>query len=115
MTTEDIRPAMPPIVDCGTWQEQIAELRKREKAHTRADSTDSYHKGVNEDQLPMSGQQESCCGTPDKGTTQPSTQKPAPARSAAGAAHDGEQAQADRNGPSGVIRAVRRLFGRAAA
>src|SRR6266540_6637858 len=35
MTTEDIRPAMPPIVDRGTWQEQVAELRKREKAHTR--------------------------------------------------------------------------------
>ena len=35
MTTEDIRPAMPPIVDRGTWQAQIAELRKREKAHTR--------------------------------------------------------------------------------
>jgi predicted dithiol-disulfide oxidoreductase (DUF899 family) len=35
MTTEDIRPAMPPIVDRSTWQEQIAELRKREKAHTR--------------------------------------------------------------------------------
>src|SRR6476620_1265953 len=35
MTTEDSRPAMPPIVDRGTWQEQIAELRKREKAHTR--------------------------------------------------------------------------------
>ena len=35
MTTEDIRPAMPPIVDRGTWQAQIAALRKREKAHTR--------------------------------------------------------------------------------
>jgi predicted dithiol-disulfide oxidoreductase (DUF899 family) len=35
MTTEDIRPAMPPIVDRGTWQEQIADLLKREKAHTR--------------------------------------------------------------------------------
>ncbi len=35
MTTEDIRPAMPPIADRGTWQEQIAALRKREKAHTR--------------------------------------------------------------------------------
>ena len=35
MTTEDIRPAMPPIVDRGTWQEQVAALRTREKAHTR--------------------------------------------------------------------------------
>src|SRR4051812_887662 len=35
MTTEEIRPAMPPIVDRGTWQEQIAALLKREKAHTR--------------------------------------------------------------------------------
>ena len=35
MTTEDNRPAMPPIVDRGAWQEQVAELRKREKAHTR--------------------------------------------------------------------------------
>jgi predicted dithiol-disulfide oxidoreductase (DUF899 family) len=35
MTTEDIRPAMPPIVDRATWQEQIAALLKREKAHTR--------------------------------------------------------------------------------
>jgi predicted dithiol-disulfide oxidoreductase (DUF899 family) len=26
---------MPPIVDRAAWQEQIAELRKREKAHTR--------------------------------------------------------------------------------
>jgi predicted dithiol-disulfide oxidoreductase (DUF899 family) len=36
MTTEDSRPAMPPIVDRATWQEQIAALRTREKAHTRA-------------------------------------------------------------------------------
>ena len=35
MTTEDIRPAMPPIVDRGTWQVQVADLLKREKAHTR--------------------------------------------------------------------------------
>lgn len=35
MTTENIRPALPPIVDRDAWQEQIAELRKREKAHTR--------------------------------------------------------------------------------
>ncbi len=35
MTTEDIRPAMPPIVDHGTWQEQVAAFLKREKAHTR--------------------------------------------------------------------------------
>src|SRR5690349_367084 len=35
MTTEDIRPALPPIVDRSTWQEQVAALRKREKAHTR--------------------------------------------------------------------------------
>ena len=35
MTTEDIRPALPPIVDRGTWQEQVAALRTREKAHTR--------------------------------------------------------------------------------
>src|SRR5918996_1195827 len=35
MTTENIRPAMPPIVDRGTWQERVAELLKREKAHTR--------------------------------------------------------------------------------
>ena len=27
--------AMPPIVDRGTWQEQVDELRVREKAHTR--------------------------------------------------------------------------------
>lgn len=27
--------AMPPIVDRVAWQEQVAELRKREKAHTR--------------------------------------------------------------------------------
>ncbi len=27
--------ARPPIVDRATWLEQIAELRKREKAHTR--------------------------------------------------------------------------------
>ena len=35
MTAEEIAPAIPPIVDCGTWQEQVAELRIREKAHTR--------------------------------------------------------------------------------
>jgi predicted dithiol-disulfide oxidoreductase (DUF899 family) len=35
MTTEDTRPAMPPIVDRGTWQEQVATLLTREKAHTR--------------------------------------------------------------------------------
>ena len=35
MTTEDTRPAMPPIVDRGTWQAQVAALRTREKAHTR--------------------------------------------------------------------------------
>jgi predicted dithiol-disulfide oxidoreductase (DUF899 family) len=35
MTIEDIRPALPPIVDRDTWQEQLAELLKREKAHTR--------------------------------------------------------------------------------
>jgi len=27
MTAEASRPALPPIVDRGTWQEQIAELR----------------------------------------------------------------------------------------
>ena len=36
MTTEDSRPAMPRIVDRGTWQAHVAELRTREKAHTRA-------------------------------------------------------------------------------
>jgi predicted dithiol-disulfide oxidoreductase (DUF899 family) len=35
MTTEDTRPAMPRIVDRGAWQAQVAELRTREKAHTR--------------------------------------------------------------------------------
>ena len=35
MPTEDSRPAMPPIVDRNTWQEQVAALLKREKAHTR--------------------------------------------------------------------------------
>ncbi len=35
MTTEDIRHATPRIVDRDAWQEQVAELRKREKAHTR--------------------------------------------------------------------------------
>jgi predicted dithiol-disulfide oxidoreductase (DUF899 family) len=35
MTTEDARPARPPIVDRTTWQEQVAALRIREKAHTR--------------------------------------------------------------------------------
>ena len=32
MTIEDIRPAMPPLVDCGTWQGQVAAHREREKA-----------------------------------------------------------------------------------
>ncbi len=36
MTAEDIRHAMPPIVDRATWQARIDELRQREKAHTRA-------------------------------------------------------------------------------
>jgi predicted dithiol-disulfide oxidoreductase (DUF899 family) len=35
MTTEDFRPALPPIVDRATWEAQIAALLKREKAHTR--------------------------------------------------------------------------------
>lgn len=35
MTSADIRTGMPPIVDRTAWQEQVAELRKREKAHTR--------------------------------------------------------------------------------
>jgi len=35
MTIQDTRPATPPIVDRGTWEEQRAELLKREKAHTR--------------------------------------------------------------------------------
>ena len=35
MMTEDTRSAMPPIVDRSAWQEQIAALRMREKAHTR--------------------------------------------------------------------------------
>lgn len=35
MTTENTRPAMPPIVDREVWQAQVAELRQREKAHTR--------------------------------------------------------------------------------
>jgi predicted dithiol-disulfide oxidoreductase (DUF899 family) len=35
MTIEDARAAMPPIVERDAWQEQVAELRKREKAHTR--------------------------------------------------------------------------------
>ncbi len=35
MPTEDIHPAMPPIVDPSTWQEQITALLLREKAHTR--------------------------------------------------------------------------------
>jgi predicted dithiol-disulfide oxidoreductase (DUF899 family) len=35
MTIETIRPAMPPIVDRSTWQGQVDELLKREKAHTR--------------------------------------------------------------------------------
>lgn len=34
MTSENSRPAMPPIVERGAWQEQVAELLKREKAHT---------------------------------------------------------------------------------
>ncbi len=36
MTIEDLRPAMPPLVDCGTWQGQVAAHREREKAHPRA-------------------------------------------------------------------------------
>lgn len=63
----------------------------------------------------MSGQQESCFGAPGKTTTQPSTQKPAHARAAADASRDGEEAKADKSGASGLTRAVRRLFGRAAA
>lgn len=35
MTTENMPAAMPPIVDRDTWQEQVAKLREREKAHTR--------------------------------------------------------------------------------
>ena len=35
MPTENLRPALPPIVDPDTWQEQLAALREREKAHTR--------------------------------------------------------------------------------
>ena len=35
MTTEKIHTAMPPIVDRDTWHAQVAELLKREKAHTR--------------------------------------------------------------------------------
>lgn len=36
MTTEDTRPAMPPFVERGTWHEQIAAPREREKGHIRA-------------------------------------------------------------------------------
>lgn len=35
MTSERTRPALPPIVDRGTWQAQVDTLRRREKAHTR--------------------------------------------------------------------------------
>lgn len=35
MTTTKSSTAMPQIVERGTWQAQVAELRKREKAHTR--------------------------------------------------------------------------------
>jgi predicted dithiol-disulfide oxidoreductase (DUF899 family) len=35
MGTENVQTAMPPIVDRDIWQGQVAELRKREKAHTR--------------------------------------------------------------------------------
>ena len=35
MTTETTNHAMPAIVDRATWQAQIDELRRREKAHTR--------------------------------------------------------------------------------
>jgi predicted dithiol-disulfide oxidoreductase (DUF899 family) len=35
MMTENIRRAMPEVVDRAAWQAQVAELRKREKAHTR--------------------------------------------------------------------------------
>src|SRR6476661_390546 len=35
MTTEDSRSALPPIVERGAWEAQVAELLKREKAHTR--------------------------------------------------------------------------------
>jgi predicted dithiol-disulfide oxidoreductase (DUF899 family) len=34
-TEEPANSAVPPIVDWAAWLEQIAELRKREKAHTR--------------------------------------------------------------------------------
>lgn len=35
MSTENVRAAMPQVVDRRVWQEQVDELRKREKAHTR--------------------------------------------------------------------------------
>ena len=35
MSLENSCPALPLIVDRDTWQEQIAVLRQREKAHTR--------------------------------------------------------------------------------
>jgi predicted dithiol-disulfide oxidoreductase (DUF899 family) len=35
MLTENVRRAMPEVVDREAWQAQVAELRKREKAHTR--------------------------------------------------------------------------------
>jgi hypothetical protein len=63
----------------------------------------------------MSGQQESCCGAPSgKTTTQPSTQKAAHTRAAAGAARSEQEPEADTSGRSSPIRTVRRLFHRAA-
>ena len=35
MSADNVLTAMPQIVDRSVWQEQVAELRKREKAHTR--------------------------------------------------------------------------------
>lgn len=35
MATEDIRATLPEIVERGAWQEHVAALRTREKAHTR--------------------------------------------------------------------------------
>lgn len=35
MSTQDDHVAMPPIADRADWQEQVAALRSREKAHTR--------------------------------------------------------------------------------
>jgi predicted dithiol-disulfide oxidoreductase (DUF899 family) len=35
MSADNVLTAMPPVVDRSVWQEQVAELRKREKAHTR--------------------------------------------------------------------------------